>query len=311
MYQGMSLVLTGKVIFIILSIISYIGGILIMIKGIYQIKNNINNKLYIGSSKDILKRWNNHIVNLNNRTHHSYKLQSDWIKYNITDFSFSILEVVYDDSKLLEKEQFYLDQYDIEDNYNVSAYTKYDNNISVPESFINTVQYMSNLEPDTINKLKENIIICVKSGKLKEIGKNEFDLSKTWFSKNAKNIKQLKLNMFNYLSNICGAKSNDIGWTTFTQYFHQLKYKGFIKSFIPLNGEIKEDTNKRNYLCFAANCYPNSFIKRKSDLDVNNDMYSLSILINWIISVSDINKPIHIYIPSQRMEGILSNWIKE
>jgi group I intron endonuclease len=276
--------------------------------GIYQIKNNINNKIYIGSSKDITKRWNNHITNLNNNTHHSYKLQNDWIKYNIKDFSFSILEIIYDDKKLLVREQFYIDQYDIEKLYNVMSYTKY-NNISVPDSFVDTLNFMDSLDHEIINKLKSNIIIVEKNGKLKNIGENEFDLSKTWFSKHAKQIKQLKLNMFNCLNNQLKAKSNEIAWTTFTQYFHQLKYKGFIKSFIPLNGELIKETNKRNYLCFAANCYPNSFVKNKSELKVNDNEYALSILLNWILNVSDIDKQIYIYLPSQRMEDILRKWI--
>lgn len=278
-------------------------------KGIYQIKNNINNKIYIGSSKDITKRWNNHINNLNNTTHHSYKLQNDWIKYSINDFSFSILENIYDEKQILEREQFYIDQYDIEELYNVINYTKYDNNISVPDSFIDTLKFIDSLDNKIINKLKNNIIIVEKTGKLKTIGENEFDLSKTWFSKNNKQIKQLKLNMFNCLSNQLKAKSNEIAWTTFTQYFHQLKYKGFIKSFIPLNGELIKETNKRNYLCFAANCYPNSFIKNKSELKVNDNEYALSILLNWILNVSDIDKPIYTYLPSQRMESILNKWI--
>lgn len=276
-----------------------------LLKGIYQIKNTINEKIYIGSSKNIPKRWNEHITNLNNQTHHSYKLQNDWLKYEIKNFSFTIIEIVNDDKKLLEREQFYIDQFEMEDLYNVMSDTKYNNKISVPDTFINTINYLDTLLPGTIKNLKMNLNIFDKTGKLKNMGNNKNDLSKTWFNKNQTKFRQLSLGIYNCFNNFYHAKSNEIAWTTFTQYYYQLKFNGFVKSFVPLNGELTNTINKRNYLCFAANCFPNSFIKRKAEIEVNNDEYALSILINWIINVSDIRKPIYIYLPSQRMENIL------
>jgi len=35
--------------------------------GIYEIKNKINNKVYIGSSNDIERRFNEHKMKLNNK----------------------------------------------------------------------------------------------------------------------------------------------------------------------------------------------------------------------------------------------------
>jgi len=45
--------------------------------GIYKITNTKNNKVYIGESNNIYKRWKEHIDDLNNNKHHSKKLQEE------------------------------------------------------------------------------------------------------------------------------------------------------------------------------------------------------------------------------------------
>lgn len=77
------------------------------ISGIYKITNLINNKFYIGSSKDIYKRWKNHVYELNNKKHHNIILQNAWEKYGFNNFEISIIEVV-DKDFLLEVEQSYI-----------------------------------------------------------------------------------------------------------------------------------------------------------------------------------------------------------
>ena len=48
------------------------------ISGIYMIYNTINNKIYIGSSVDIIKRMDSHLSYLRNGKHHSVHLQRAW-----------------------------------------------------------------------------------------------------------------------------------------------------------------------------------------------------------------------------------------
>jgi predicted GIY-YIG superfamily endonuclease len=45
------------------------------LSGIYQIKNKINSKIYIGYSINITLRWYLHIDNLMANKHDNYKLQ--------------------------------------------------------------------------------------------------------------------------------------------------------------------------------------------------------------------------------------------
>jgi group I intron endonuclease len=61
-------------------------------KGVYEIKNLITHHKYIGSSKDIQKRWREHYNRLSRNTHHCIGLQRAWNKYGGFNFSFNILE---------------------------------------------------------------------------------------------------------------------------------------------------------------------------------------------------------------------------
>lgn len=66
------------------------GGI--AITGIYMIKNEINQKVYIGQSKNIAYRWIRHRYDLNNNCHVNSHLQNSWNKYGSKKFTFKIIE---------------------------------------------------------------------------------------------------------------------------------------------------------------------------------------------------------------------------
>jgi group I intron endonuclease len=59
---------------------------------LYKIKNHKTNRVYIGSTVNFEGRKDSHISQLKSKTHHSYKLQKDWNKYDETDFSFYIVK---------------------------------------------------------------------------------------------------------------------------------------------------------------------------------------------------------------------------
>jgi hypothetical protein len=75
--------------------------------GIYKFINLINNKIYIGSSNNLIKRKRDHL-NLNIKSGCSL-FRKAIIKYGISNFEFEILEYVKDENKLFEREQYYLD----------------------------------------------------------------------------------------------------------------------------------------------------------------------------------------------------------
>ena len=88
--------------------------------GVYEIKNKINNKVYIGStSVSFKKRFNLHLHTLKNNYHKNKHLQHAWNKYGENNFEFNILLVC---DNTLEEEQKIINSYDFEDLYNINPY---------------------------------------------------------------------------------------------------------------------------------------------------------------------------------------------
>jgi group I intron endonuclease len=55
--------------------------------GIYQIKNLVSGKLYVGSAVNIARRWNGHVSDLNAQKHRNQILQRSWDKYGCNPLS--------------------------------------------------------------------------------------------------------------------------------------------------------------------------------------------------------------------------------
>lgn len=62
--------------------------------GIYQIKNLINGKIFIGSSKNLHGKSNSYKFQLNSGLHINRDLQEDYIKYGEQNFTFEILDTL-------------------------------------------------------------------------------------------------------------------------------------------------------------------------------------------------------------------------
>lgn len=62
-----------------------------VICGIYKITNKINNKSYIGQSKDIYRRWREHIKNFKD-VQNNQVIYLAIRKYGLENFDFSIVE---------------------------------------------------------------------------------------------------------------------------------------------------------------------------------------------------------------------------
>ena len=77
--------------------------------GVYAILNTVNDKMYIGSSVDIARRWIKHKHELRKGTHHCQPLLRAINKYGLDVFSLEIIEYASDAEKLITKEQMWLD----------------------------------------------------------------------------------------------------------------------------------------------------------------------------------------------------------
>jgi group I intron endonuclease len=79
--------------------------------GVYQIRNLINGKCYIGSAASrggMCKRRDKHYSDLGLQRHHSKHLQNAWNKHGADAFVFEILEEC-EPKKCIEREQHYMD----------------------------------------------------------------------------------------------------------------------------------------------------------------------------------------------------------
>jgi group I intron endonuclease len=78
--------------------------------GIYEIRNKLNGKRYVGSAKNIFGRWKKH-KNCLVRNEHNVKLQNAWNKYGESAFEFNVILwcAVLD---LIRYEQLFIDGYD-------------------------------------------------------------------------------------------------------------------------------------------------------------------------------------------------------
>ena len=76
--------------------------------GIYEIRNDLTGKVYIGSAKRFNFRWNTHRSFLRKGTHHSQHLQAAWNKYGESAFSFNKLVICSIDN-LIMYEQIMID----------------------------------------------------------------------------------------------------------------------------------------------------------------------------------------------------------
>lgn len=88
--------------------------------GIYQIRNLVNNKIYIGSSENFYLRYRSHFYELDKNNHRNDKLQRAYNKYGKNNFIFEVIEHTKNKGKLLEREQYWIDKLNVVKNgYNI------------------------------------------------------------------------------------------------------------------------------------------------------------------------------------------------
>jgi group I intron endonuclease len=75
--------------------------------GVYKITNMINDKIYVGSSNDVHKRWSQHKTYLNINKHKNIHLQNAWNLYGSQNFKFEVIEECLPEIQF-EREQHYL-----------------------------------------------------------------------------------------------------------------------------------------------------------------------------------------------------------
>lgn len=111
--------------------------------GVYQIKNLINSKVYIGQSKEKFERryWHHQWL-LRHGKHHNLDLQTEWNQYGEDEFVFQVLQVAESEIQCDELEKKYISLFNAtspEYGYNKLSGSDFDSNeiksFRLPESF--------------------------------------------------------------------------------------------------------------------------------------------------------------------------------
>lgn len=105
-------------------------GLYLNVWGVYALKDNIKNRIYIGSSKNLYSRINSHFKKLKANIHYNVFLQNHVNKYGVNSLEVIILETNHYKSlkELREREQYYINIHYNKDCFN--AHNKVDFNNS-------------------------------------------------------------------------------------------------------------------------------------------------------------------------------------
>lgn len=128
--------------------------------GIYKIENMINHHIYIGQSRNIEKRWNNH-KRVKEEEKHAIHRAID--KYGIENFSFDIIEKCEPD-KLNEREIYWISKY--------NSYERGYNETRGGQGFAATVKLTLSQVEEITNLLKTNQYTNLEIAKKFEVSEN-------------------------------------------------------------------------------------------------------------------------------------------
>ena len=197
-------------------------------------------------------------------------------------------------------QKYFFDFYDVKyDKYTVKKTDKYE-----------LIGYNENSD---LEKRKDiGKLINIYEGKLNEIGRYNTALSYNWFRNESETmIEILSNNMYNYFRNIYDVRVNDVLWTCYKE--SGVKVKNYKRAFIAHNLRATNDYSHTHTLAYAVNRFINPYLVKyfsKKNVKVDEDMYALSEMIQWIFRSRVRNdESINIYIPSSRMRKLLIEFL--
>jgi hypothetical protein len=175
------------------------------------------------------------------------------------------------------------------------------------------IDYYKNSDMSKIRKL-----INVYEGKLNAVGDGKFTFSSSDMKK-LKNrpaiTKLIQNNIYNYFKHITNSNSSDTMWTTFKDSKSLLKGKGYTKGFVSCNCRATNEYKDRTSMAYICNRFSDPYILQfftANGVEVDDDAVALSELVQWIFrSAVREGKEVNIFIPSERMRGLLLDWLNK
>lgn len=149
-------------------------------------------------------------------------------------------------------------------------------------------------------------------------GVNNSVLSHTWYKNHGDDkdvMRRMRSNIGNFFRNMCRAKSSEVLWTTYKDYRHVLKGKGYTKGFEVMNVKATNVHMHKPYVAYMVNRYINPVIKNDlaaCGVKFDDDMYSLADMLQfvWRSRIRQ-GQDIILYVPSARMRGLFEQWLEQ
>ena len=145
--------------------------------------------------------------------------------------------------------------------------------------------------------------------------KSAFSLK--WFKEhceaNSMEISLLKRHLATFFRQYGGDGCDNNMWTCFKDYENHLKGARYANGFVPCNSKATNEFRHKTVLAYPINRYMNpnlvNFISSHGGKLKHND-FALTEMVQWVwrSAIRD-GKPITIYIPSDRMYDIFTNWL--
>lgn len=167
--------------------------------------------------------------------------------------------------------------------------------------------------PDYVYTLKNKIHILDRE-KMNRVGEGRYALSLNWYQTTPGGYERMRKNLWNLYRNIWkdSEKENRM-WSCYKSFENALRGNGYTHSFVPFNARATNEYMDRKYLAYLVNLYMNVTDKHfysKVGLEANDDAYALSTMVQWVWrSAIRKGEDIYLYVPSERMRNLFTDWI--
>ncbi|MEI2735386.1 MAG: hypothetical protein V9G24_11655 [Rhodoblastus sp.] len=146
-----------------------------------------------------------------------------------------------------------------------------------------------------------------------ETGKSN-PLSSGWYDKaTEQDLKRLRSSTETFFARVARTPSKVNGWTSYSKAKRHLLGRGYTKGWIANNAKATNEYGRKRSMAYLCNWFYHPIIKghfHERGITVDEEAYALSAMIQWIWrSQIRQGKPIHLFIPSERMRRLLKEWL--
>jgi len=189
-----------------------------------------------------------------------------------------------------------------------------------------SVQSCDGMEPQLVpyhllseKRIKDIIrpLITIYEGSSNTIGDSQpraNPLSSSWYKRaSVEQLAALKSGLHNFFNGKLKSKSEDNAWTTFKDSKSKLTGKGYAKGFLPNNLRATNAYIDIKTAAYTCNAFYHPVIRnyfQSRGVTVHENIYALSEMLQflWRFQIRRYD-PVNLYIPSERMRGLLKTWL--